>query len=75
MKEIKYAIHNNKNEVVDWANTEAEAEALVKKAAKRGWKRTIHKIEWTINENPEIWELEGGKEDPTKVEWGNNEEW
>ena len=32
MKEIRYAIKNNKNEVVGWANTEAEAH--VEKAAK-----------------------------------------
>ena len=75
MERINYTLRNSKNEVIGWYNTREEAEAAAEKAAKRGWVRTIHKVEWKTKENPEIWELEGGKEDPTKIEWGNGEEW
>ena len=73
-KIVKYAVVNSKNNLMGRFDTEAEAKAAVEKAAKRGWARFIEKIECEINENPEVWELEGAMVDPESINW-EKEEW
>ena len=73
-KIVSYVLVNNKNNVMDTFNTEAEAKAAVEKAAKRGWARFIEKVEHEINESPEVWELDGAMADPESINW-EKEEW
>lgn len=73
-KIVRYVLVNNKNNVMDSFDTEAEAKAAVEKAAKRGWARFIEKVEHEINENPEVWELDGAMADPESINW-EREEW
>ena len=73
-KIVKYAVVNKKNNLMGRFDTEAEAKAEVEKAAKRGWVRFIEKVEWEVNENPEVWELDGAMADPESINW-EREEW
>ena len=73
-KIVKYAVVNNKNNLMGRFDTEAEAKAAVEKAAKRGWVRFIEKIEWEIKDSYENWEYEGAMVDPESINW-EKEEW
>ncbi len=70
---VKYWIVNKKDAVIDVYDSAAEAEAKAKseKGIKWGWK--IKKVEYPINEHPEIWELEGSRQNPDEVL--EHEEW
>ena len=71
---VKYVLVNNKHNVMDSFETEAEAKAAVEKAAKRGWVRFIEKVEYEIKDSYENWEYEGAMVDPSSVNW-EKEEW
>ena len=73
-KIVRYVLVNNKNNVMDSFDTEAEAKAAVEKAAKRGWARFIEKVEYKIKDSYETWEYEGAMADPSSVNW-EKEEW
>ena len=65
---MRYAIENKKGEIVDWAVTAEEAEAIANKGRARGWIRKVVKVDTTITE-PTEWELAGYKQDPTAVRY------
>lgn len=65
---MRYAIENKKGEIVDWAVTAEEAEAIANKGRARGWVRKVVKVETDTTE-PAEWELAGFKQDPIKVRY------
>ena len=71
---VKYVLVNNKHNVMDSFETEAEAKAAVEKAAKRGLVRFIEKVEYEIKDSYENWEYEGAMVDTSSVNW-EKEEW
>jgi len=73
-KIVRYVLVDKKNHSMGGFDTEAEAKAAVEKAAKRGWARSIKKVEWEIKDSPENWELEGAMVDPESINW-EKEEW
>lgn len=62
---IKYWVVNKKDNVIDVCDSIAEAKVKSEKGIKWGWK--VKKVEYPINEHPEVWELEGSRQDPDEV--------
>lgn len=61
----RYYIYNKNNKNVAVANTEAEAQAIVTKNAKRGWTYKPHS--WKQEAETPWWALAGYNADPSKI--------